>query len=457
MYVIDKKTPNIKIYFDSQIEKISADGYIWIYSPCTHEFLKIKKDDTIILHIIEYVEQKKGNVDMHDLNNYLQSKVGTFSYTNTVKIINKLFSIGKVFYINKRQFLSSAEKNMRVYNDVSSSKLWQAYLHITHRCNFNCWYCYNRKIEKNKMHELNIEEWQKIIKDLIHIKVHDFIITGGEPLLRAKDLYKIISKVKTNTTKFTLLTNGSLFDKKIFTKLNYIIDSFIISLDSLMLNLQARNRSAIGFNKIIKALDMISNYAPQKLTVRSVVTKNNFKEISKMRTLLKEKFGITKYQTIVVLPNTSEEIKLMPNLTMEVRVDETFPVWLKQFPFRKYKCGACSQIIAIDCRGDVYPCQNFIEENNFKIVNILGKGWYSKLLSSPIRKRFLSLSVEDIKECRECSYRYLCGGGCPAISWRIYKSLNHYLPFMCEYLKYEAKLRLANAATQKMEVKFNEA
>lgn len=454
--VKNKRVPFVKFYFDPSLEKVSTGDDIWIYSPSNHEFLKIKKSDKIILNIIDYVIEKKGNVDVWELKNYLQKKFAHFSYSKIMVVINKLFSVGKVFYANKKQFLSSVDRMRKIYNNMASSTLWQVYLHITHRCNFNCWYCYNRGIKKSKKDEVSVEEWQKIIKDLIHKKVHDFIITGGEPLLRAQALYEIIKKTRTDNTKFTLLTNGSLFNKKIFRKLNSVIDNFIMSLDSLTPNIQARNRSAIGFKNIIRALEIFSQYAPQKLTVRSVMTKNNQEEVDKLRIILKEKFGINNYQTTIFLPNRPEEIKLMPQVSMEIKVDETFPTWFKQFSSRKYKCGACSQIIAVDCRGDVYPCQNFIEESNFRMAKILEKGWYRKVLSSPIRKRFLSLSVENIEECRECAYRYLCGGGCPAISWRIYKSLCHHLPFMCEYLKYEAKLRLVNAVTQKIEVKFDE-
>jgi len=440
----------VMVYFDPNIIKMEVDKYVWFYSPASHEFLKIKREDHEVLSLIEYIIATKGVINLGALKTYSEW-IFRIKRVKIEELLDAICKLKRIFYLEKNQYLASIEKIKKIYNDTAF-RLWRVYLHITHRCNFNCWYCYNHQITKDKNVELDAIRWQEIVIKLIRRGVRDFVITGGEPLLRWQDLYEILKKTRKEDANFTILTNGSLFSELIFKRLAPFVTRFVISLDSFSLKVQGTNRSPTGFKKIIRALELFAKHAPEKLTIRSVVTQNNLHEIDEIRSKLKEKFGISNYETVIFLPNKPQEIKLIPRLPMVVNIDDTYPDWFRKFSLLKYKCGAGSQIIAVDCRGDIYPCQNFVEEKKFKLGNMLNDDWYKSILYSSVSRLFCNLSVDNIKSCKDCSYRYLCGGGCPAISWRIYKSLNHHLPFLCDHLKYEAKLRLANAFTYKVEI-----
>ena len=440
----------MRIYFDPQVIITETDQYTWIYSPANHRFLKLTKKDSLITEIAKQIIRINGLVDVERLKSYLNSKYGNAPAISKIKqAIYKLCRVNRVFYFNETRFRSSIEKIQKWYSIAENKSPWMAYLHLTHRCNFDCWYCYNRKITKNANDELNLGKWKEIISRLKQQGVREFVMTGGEPLLR-DDLYEIIKDTKTSDTKFTLLTNGSLFNTENFNRLNSVVDHFIISLDSLSLDKQARNRSPWGFTNILEALELFSKYAQRKVTVRSVITQSNVGKIDEMRKKLSNNYAIENYETVIFLPNSPEEIRFVPNLPMIVRVDETFPDWFRSFGIRKYKCSACTGIIGVDCQGDVYPCQNFLEEKELRTCNLLEDNWYQKHRMSRVREVFLNLSVDNMTICKDCPYRYLCGGGCPAISWRVYGNLDSHLPFLCKHLKYEAKMRLVNARTEKV-------
>lgn len=40
-----------------------------------------------------------------------------------------------------------------------------------------------------------------------------------------------------------------------------------------------------------------------------------------------------------------------------------------------------------------------------------------------------------IEECKDCLYKYICGGGCRAKAYCVYGQLDAYLKFECKYLK----------------------
>ena len=370
-------------------------------------------------------------------------------------IINSLLET-KVFFDDKKKLIDDIYMFKKKYQSLMTNQTPKvAYLHLTHACNFNCWYCYNANIDKNRNDELSASEWIDIFHKLKEIGVKKFVITGGEPLLR-NDLYDILYKAKKEDINIELLTNGSLFDKFDILKLSDVVDKIVISLDSMEKSVFSKSREATFFDKIQTFIDILSVHAHDKLYIRSVITKDNISSIKETKEILKNRYGIKNYITSIFLPNSLEEVKLMPNIDKIIELEKTlnseFGRNINYDLSYNLKCGASNLIIAIDKKGDMYPCQNFIGIDRFKMTNILNKNWWNEYDTSYIRNIFAGLSVDGKKKCKNCSYRYLCGGGCPAISWRVYGNLNSYLPFLCKYLKFYAKERVINASYKEVNI-----
>ncbi len=74
-------------------------------------------------------------------------------------------------------------------------------------------------------------------------------------------------------------------------------------------------------------------------------------------------------------------------------------------------CGApCGTILAVAANGDVYPCTFLVGVKKFHLGNIMDTDC-PKI--SALERMFDELHVDHREDCSQCSWRYLCGGGCP--------------------------------------------
>lgn len=436
----------LEIFFDRNIiiEKERENKWV-VYSPTNHKWCKT---NNLTMNLIREIIKNKGKIETNNLTKKFNFDCNLkLSPPKIKKVIDKVVASG-VFFLSKTDLQHSIESARKFYEIPRDQEIRVAYLHFTHRCNFNCWYCYNKRTTKDKSSELSTAEWIEIIQRLKARKVEKFPITGGEPLLRT-DLYEILAKTKSDGIKFNLLTNGSLLTKNNIEKLNSVIDTFIVSFDGFAHDTQTKHQSKVGDKNTLEALSLLSHYAPKKTYVRTVVTKDNCNEIEDIRMRLKEEYRITHYMKTLFIPNSLDEINLVPQVSGGEELNDDFT--LNYVPaFMKFRCGAATSIVAVDCRGDVYPCQCFIDEKRFRTCNVLEKNWYQKHLSSEIRELFRNLLVDNIDICKNCPYRYLCGAGCPAVVWHLYHNFSTPLLFLCKQLKNAAKERLMHVKTKKI-------
>ena len=83
-----------------------------------------------------------------------------------------------------------------------------AYLKVTKRCNFDCYYCPWHTSPTNFDGELPTSEWKQRIDALIARGVRIFVFEGGEPTLR-RDLQELIDHAHSAGASTILATNGS--------------------------------------------------------------------------------------------------------------------------------------------------------------------------------------------------------------------------------------------------------
>jgi len=302
---------------------------------------------------------------------------------------------------------------------ISKRSLSKAYLHITQRCNLNCKYCYNKRNLNGNKAELSTREWIKVISELETVGIKTFILTGGEPFLN-EDLLEIVLHIDGEKI---LLTNGTLLTEKKY-KILENVNKIIISLDSTNEEENELNRQNSLRYRVIKNIENLPLSLREKVNIRSVLTKNNISSIHQMTEYFETELGIS-HIINGCLPNSKGEL------------DEFIPVIdskkVKFYLKDMILCGAGVETIAIDSNGDIYPCQSLIKKE-FRIGSILSEDWKEKLeLAVPEQK--LSKGILDIPRCMECVYKYICGGGCKAITYNIYSDTNRTNDFMCEYYK----------------------
>lgn len=77
-------------------------------------------------------------------------------------------------------------------------------------------------------------------------------------------------------------------------------------------------------------------------------------------------------------------------------------------------CGAGHSYMVVDQRGQVARCQMEIEQ---AVSNVFAADPLAEIRLYD--KGFQYTSVEEKSGCRECSWRYWCAGGCPALTYQV--------------------------------------
>lgn len=104
-------------------------------------------------------------------------------------------------------------------------------IEITRRCNLNCAHCMRGNAENMVISEELLEKFFDEVKS-----ANELVISGGEPFLcyeQIKSLVEIMKKKKVMIPSVQIITNGTIYDERIYTLLedNFQDFSVYISLD----------------------------------------------------------------------------------------------------------------------------------------------------------------------------------------------------------------------------------
>lgn len=391
----------MKLFINDFIEINKNKNIHLIYSPNHHKFLYVSSS---LLNILENLTKKYSNKEINMNNKYITQIKSTSAF-------EKLYNSGIIY----------KDKNKYLKKQIS---LKEIYPHLTHNCNLNCTYCYDKNNFSNKYLDKTV--MSSIIEFIKSNKVERVVLTGGEPLLHP-NVEKIINILKDNKITVHLLTNGTLIHK--YVSVIDKVDLIIISLDSD----KSINRVGLNGIKLINTINALPTKIKNKILLRSVISKGEENNI-KTNKILSENLGVS-FTWIPRIPNNIGEIKYYPSTNNIENIDTFEGTQVLS------NCGACSNVIAIDPNGDIYPCQNLIDPN-MKICNILDKNINNVYKESKVVNSFLDLNVNFINKCNNCNIKYFCGSGCRAISYRVYGSIYDNIDFMCTFLKILTKAKV---------------
>jgi len=166
-----------------------------------------------------------------------------------------------------------------------------------------------------------------------------------------------------------------------------------------------------------------------------------------------------------------EELLPSPRLMFEGLADiYARKIWPEDelYPFNQYAarirpgsrtvlgCGVpCGNTVIVDVNGDAYPCIYLVGIRRFHLGNILTGDYPNREL---LKRLYDSLHVDRLEDCRNCAWRYLCGGGCPL--WRLTvlnnprasgNIIDYSRAISCEYTRRIMELVLWNKARGEME------
>ncbi|RCX12210.1 radical SAM protein with 4Fe4S-binding SPASM domain [Anaerobacterium chartisolvens] len=320
------------------------------------------------------------------------------------------------------------------------------HFYVTRRCNLTCPFCFNDSTparHDERCRELTAKEWIDLASEAAEINPNATVsVSGGEPLLR-DDIMEIIDGISRNNLKIRLITNGTLVDKCITEYLSKVPGLKVqVSIDSLI---PEENRRTRGHGSLEKALPAVLSMLEAGIDVgiTSTITSINMKSTWRMKEFCRQ-HGIV-YGTSFFFEagkrarSNSGWLEVKPEEIMEAidcvagHSPDSDEGGITPKPgIRRVHCGmGCGQL-SIHPDGSVSPCRLLLDPA-FYLGNIQQDPLEQLLRLGCQRFDFIGVDTMTCG-CNTCPVRYMCVGGCKAISFYHDGKLDS-LPPNCALLK----------------------
>jgi len=267
---------------------------------------------------------------------------------------------------------------------------------LTRKCPLRCKYCYVKKENKDMNREILDKSIDFGLRKAIEINADYFhlSLTGGEPFLKPKLIYRSINELEKKLKKInlrfqpTITTNGTLFNKKILLFLKKKKLSLLdISIDGYK-QIHDKNRKYSNgkgsYFLVEKNSKKILKIIPWARSC-TVISKNNFRMIDIEKAFENLfKIGFRHMAFGLEYGNyTDDQVKYFHELNKKIIEKALGKIIEKEFvtiyPFSKFilhkeiydrnesekllssNCGAGKNHFTIDTDGGIYPCTFYLE------------------------------------------------------------------------------------------------
>ena len=336
-------------------------------------------------------------------------------------------------------------------------------LHIAHDCNLACKYCFAEEGEYHGRRALmSFEVGKKALDFLIansgnrrNLEVDFF---GGEPLMNWQVVKDLVAygreqeKIHDKNFRFTITTNGVLLNDEIQEFVNKEMDNVVLSLDGRQeVNDHMRPfRNGKGSYDLIvpKFQKLAESRDQQKYYVRGTFTRENLdfsKDVLHFADLGFEQISIepvvgedTDFYSIQKehLPQIFEEYDILAKELIKREKEGRgvnffhFMIDLDGGPCiskRLSGCGSGTEYLAVTPWGDLYPCHQFVGDEDFLMGNV-----DDGITRPEIAEEFRGCSVYSKDKCKNCFAKFYCSGGCMANAYKFHGSIHNTYDVGCE-------------------------
>ena len=356
-------------------------------------------------------------------------------------------------------------------------------LHVAHTCNLNCSYCF---ASQGKYHGdraiMSFEVGKRALDFLVehsgtrkNLEVDFF---GGEPLMNfqvVKDLVayaRSIEQEKGKHFRFTLTTNGMLVDDEVIDFANRECHNVVLSLDGRQ---EIHDRFRVDyagkgswerivpkFQKFVRARGGKGYY------MRGTFTHANPDFLKDIQTMLDLGFTELSMEPVVCAPDDPSALTEADKPIVMQQYEDLAKLMLERdregrpFTFYHYMidltggpciykrisgCGSGTEYMAVTPWGDLYPCHQFVGEEQFKLGDI-----WTGVTNHEIQDQFAACNVYAREECKTCWARLYCSGGCAANAYHATGRITGTYQYGCDLFKKRMECALMLAAARQLRI-----
>ncbi|WP_326522664.1 radical SAM/SPASM domain-containing protein [Clostridium butanoliproducens] len=337
-------------------------------------------------------------------------------------------------------------------------------LNISNVCNLKCSYCYANKGNHGKQANLMKPDLALKICQYIednYIEVEEISFFGGEPLLNI-DVIEIICKYfSCKDIKFSMVTNLTLLDEKVINLINKYNIMITGSLDGPK-DINYANRLTLDgegtFDIISDNIKKLKIKNPKALKmIEATYTNQSYKKYSKrqLANFFYENYKVSNIMFGDVITD-NKEIELphkyieynMETLDEDINflyeclinnkisfLDKCAVPLLILFTKKSSDnfCNAGIKTILIDDVGDIWPCQGYINREEYKMGNILYHNENNDFYYT--QQKLKNIKKSNIEYCNECIANYWCDKCIAYTSLTDDKQKEYYDRYKCNYNK----------------------
>lgn len=340
-------------------------------------------------------------------------------------------------------------------------------LNMTHDCNLSCEYCFASQGTYNgEKAYLSFETGKKAFDYLVknsgnrrNLEVDFF---GGEPLMNFNTIKKLVDygrsleKEYNKHFRFTVTTNGVLLDEEKIDYINENMDNVVLSIDGRKETNDRMRKTINGKGSYDLIIDnfkkFINKRGSKDYFIRGTYTSYNLdfsEDVKHMRESGFDKISVEpvtakpeekyalKDEHVDVLKKEYEKLTeyfIKSNKTKDKKFQFFhFNIDLESGPCiykRSMGCGAGTEYVAVTPKGELYPCHQFVGQEQF-IIGSVDEG----ITNHAVTDKFKGLSVNDKPACRDCWAKYFCSGGCHANAYNFNNNLGIPYKTGCELEK----------------------
>lgn len=386
---------------------------------------------------------------------------------------------------------SLADEGLLFTNDMYASlaKKWDKRsvvkamcLHVAHDCNLRCKYCFADTGEFHGERSIMSAEVGKKAIDFViansgsrrNIEIDYF---GGEPLMNF-DVVKQITeyakeqgKLHGKNFRFTITTNGILLNDNVKQYVNENMSNVVLSLDGKKETndrMRCRVDGSGSYDAIVpKFQDIAESRNQDNYYVRGTFTAHNLHFADDVLHMADLGFKQTSVEPVVApysedyalrpehIPTVFAEYERLAEEYVKRRKEGNgfnffhFMVDLEQGPCvvkRLSGCGAGHEYIAVTPDGDIYPCHQFVGNEDFKMGSVIDGA-----MDKDIMHKFESSNIYTKPACENCFAKFYCSGGCSANAYNFNKDINKPYELACEFERKRVECAIAIAAALSQE------
>ena len=323
------------------------------------------------------------------------------------------------------------------------------YLLLSHSCNMRCVYCLNGSETYQRDNAIRmpdkvafraLERFSQLLRPDGRLEI---VFFGGEPLLNWPLAKEVILRCEGTlrqqrprlSIQYHLTSNLTFIPHDLVTWARKYNISFLCDVDGPADLHNATRPYSDGRGSHADTSRNVRQLVSEGFDValRATVTSHNVDRILDIAAHHKD-LGASGSAFVAVNPVTSDEDVLPAELLPDpdTYVDGVLAVhssglWSSEqlhpmnvylprvvgFESATHGCGApYGNTPVVDAGGNVFPCIYLVGISRYKLGNV-----FQDVCQQPdvIEGMLAALDVDNLPECRDCSWRYFCGGGCPVV------------------------------------------